>query len=341
MQFFLSSRDPLSRETTSTAFDCEQTPILLPSISCFQPSTTTTHHSNPNNPSNHNMGTNHHQSTCHTTHPTSNTHCSRPQSRSSAHRNACSTDSTQTRQLSLNELGFTQNNNRIHPSSHHHPMSAATDNKPTMVNIWRQNLNKLDIAQQDLTNSIDPNTYDIITLQEPYIDFLGNTCTNQRWYPLLPTAHCNNPKKTQAVTLINKRLLSSSWQQNMVNMQDIVSVSIVTSAGTIIILNIYNNSAHSSSLQVIQKTLEENALTTRSIDPTKMIWLGNFNQHHPLWDEECNSHLFTTNNLDTAHILLDLLTDYDMIMALPKNTLTLRATCSKNLTCLDNIFCSN
>ena len=89
-------------------------------------------------------------------------------------------------------------------------MNSTTDKKPTTVNIWQQNLNKLDIAQQDLINSIDPNKYDIISLQEPYIDFLGNTRTNPRWYPLLPTAHHDKPKKTQAVTLINKHLLSSS-----------------------------------------------------------------------------------------------------------------------------------
>ena len=72
-----------------------------------------------------------------------------------------------------------------------------------------------------------------------------------------------------------------------------------------------------------------------------MIWLGDFNRHHLLWDEERNSHLFTSNNLDAAQILLDLLTDYDMIMALPKNIPTLRATCTKNLTHPDNVFCSN
>ena len=72
-----------------------------------------------------------------------------------------------------------------------------------------------------------------------------------------------------------------------------------------------------------------------------MIWLGDFNWHHPLWDKECNSHLFTTNNLDAAQILLDLLTDYDMIMALPKNIPTLHTTHSKNLIRLDNIFCSS
>ena len=156
--------------------------------------------------------------------------------------------------------------------------------------------------------------------------------------PLTTHSSPRQPKENPSNHLINKHLLSSSWQQNKVNTQDIVSVLIVTLAGTITILNIYNDSDHPRSLHEIRKALEENASTTQSIDSTKMIWPGDFNQHHPLWDEERNSHLFTTNNLDATQILLDLLTDYDMFMALPKNIPTLRATHSKNLTHPDNVF---
>ena len=135
---------------------------------------------------------------------------------------------------------------RYHPS-----MNRATNDTPTTMNIWQQNLNKLDTAQQDLINSIDPNIYDILVLQEPYIDFLGNTHANQRWYLLLPSTHHNNPKKTCTVTFINKGILSSTWQQIRVESQDIVAVSIDTTAGLITIFNIYNDSDHSNSLQVL------------------------------------------------------------------------------------------
>ena len=95
-----------------------------------------------------------------------------------------------------------------------HPlMNRATNDTPMTMNIWQQNLNKLDAAQQDLINSIDPNIYNTLVLQEPYIDFLHNTCANQRWYPLLPSTHHNNLKKSRTVTFINKSILSSTWQQ--------------------------------------------------------------------------------------------------------------------------------
>jgi len=30
-----------------------------------------------------------------------------------------------------------------------------------------------------------------------------------------------------------------------------------------------------------------------------VVWLGDFNAHHPLWDKDWNSHLFTQVNLST------------------------------------------
>ena len=123
--------------------------------------------------------------------------------------------------------------------------------------LWQQNLNKSNAAQQDLINSIDPNIYDIITLQEPYVDFLDNTRANQRWYPLLPSTHCNNLSKTCAATFINKQILTSAWQQIMINSQDIVLTAINTPTGPITIFNIYNNRDHSNSLHTIRRTLVE------------------------------------------------------------------------------------
>ena len=151
-------------------------------------------------------------------------------------------------------------------------MNRAINNTPMTMNIWQQNLNKLDIAQQDLINSIDPNMYNILILQELYIDFLGNTHANQRWYPLLPSMHHNNPKKSWTATFINNGIFSSTWQQTRVESQDIVVVSIDTTAGPITIFNIYNDSDHSDSLQVLWDTLVVKTQHPRSINQTR--WYG-------------------------------------------------------------------
>ena len=195
-------------------------------------------------------------------------------------------------------------------------MNRVTNEKSMTVHIWQQKLNKSDIAQQDLINSTNINAYDILILQEPYIDFLGNTHANQKWYPVLPHDHRDNPKKSWSAIFINKCILSSTWQQIKVKSQDIVSVSINTKTGPITIFNIYNNKSHSDSLQAIWTILEGDAWNLKLIHTAKMIWAGDFNHHHPLWDEECNAHLFTTHNLNTAQTLIDLLAYYSMTMML-------------------------
>ena len=159
--------------------------------------------------------------------------------------------------------------------------------------------------------------------------------------PLLPSTHCNNPRKTCAATFFNMCLLTSSWKQIAVNSQDIVAASITMTAGTIMIFNLYNDRAHSDNLQAIQDALVEDAQNSCSIDPTKRIWIGDLNHHHQLWDKDWNLHLFTTNNLADLQLLLDLLAEYNMVMLLPKDIPMLQVTCTKNLTRPDNVFTSD
>ena len=68
------------------------------------------------------------------------------------------------------------------------------------------------------------------------------------------------------------------------------------------------------------------------------MWCGDFNLHHPMWDEECNHHLFTAMALAEYERLLALVADYDMQMVLPKDILTLEVMSTKNWTHPDNIF---
>jgi hypothetical protein len=71
-----------------------------------------------------------------------------------------------------------------------------------------------------------------------------------------------------------------------------------------------------------------------------MMWCGDFNQHHPLWDEEWNHHLFMTRALCEAEELLEKVGDYNMMMILPKDIPTLKAMATKNWMHPNNVFCS-
>ena len=73
---------------------------------------------------------------------------------------------------------------------------------------------------------------------------------------------------------------------------------------------------------------------------SRIFTYGDFNQHHPLWDEAKNAHLFTHENLEMAQPLLNLLGWYNMKMALPPYIPTLKAMSTGNHTRVDNIFCN-
>ncbi|KAJ1309345.1 hypothetical protein OPQ81_006124 [Rhizoctonia solani] len=68
--------------------------------------------------------------------------------------------------------------------------------------------------------------------------------------------------------------------------------------------------------------------------------LGDFNRHHPDWDESHNAHLFMTVALDLAQPLLDLISNASLEMALPRDLPTLQSTSSKNYMQPDNVFMS-
>ena len=69
-----------------------------------------------------------------------------------------------------------------------------------------------------------------------------------------------------------------------------------------------------------------------------MIWLGDFNKHHPLWDAPEDTHLFTPVNLNSASILLMLLEDHNIEMALPAGIPTIKVFCTGHYSHPDNVF---
>ncbi|KAF8952061.1 hypothetical protein BDZ97DRAFT_1612106, partial [Flammula alnicola] len=60
-----------------------------------------------------------------------------------------------------------------------------------------------------------------------------------------------------------------------------------------------------------------------------MLWCGDFNRHHPLWDRDEDTHLFTPAVLNSAGRLIELLADYGMEMMLEKGVPTLQHMRSK------------
>ena len=70
-----------------------------------------------------------------------------------------------------------------------------------------------------------------------------------------------------------------------------------------------------------------------------IMWCGNFNRHHPLWDKDEDEHLFMNEATHDAEYLISQLAEWNMEMPLPKGILTLKHMVTKLYSCPDNIFC--
>ena len=58
--------------------------------------------------------------------------------------------------------------------------------RQTRIKFWQQNVNRSLVTQLDVLDLAKPSDYDVILLQEPYIDFLGNTRANSHLIVVYP-----------------------------------------------------------------------------------------------------------------------------------------------------------
>jgi len=206
------------------------------------------------------------------------------------------------------------------------------------LKIWQQNVNRSLIAQLDVLESANPKDYDLIFLQEPYMDHLGATRASTYWAVIYPPRHRDAPGRSRI--LVNKRLSTSAWTQINVQSFDITAIQLNVNEGTLHAYNIYNDCKHNDSLTTLAEHLRRAEHRGIRTAPQYMIWAGDFNRHHPLWDKIRNSHLFTEAAIKDAQPLLDMLGIHQMKMALPRDIATLESTATKNWTRVDNVFCT-
>ncbi|KAG1724570.1 uncharacterized protein EDB91DRAFT_1062764, partial [Suillus paluster] len=142
-----------------------------------------------------------------------------------------------------------------------------------------------------------------------------NTSANHHWHILYPTLHYTQPQsKTRAITLISALLDTNSWKQILFQSSDVIIIQLSGPYGCCTIFNIYNDGNSPITLTAIDSFLASNLASIKSADNDHMLWLRDFNRHHPLWEETCNSHIF---NYPATHPLIDLIADYGMLQLLP------------------------
>ena len=111
-----------------------------------------------------------------------------------------------------------------------------SDNNTTIQHLWirQQNANKSLKATADLLAKVNTEKCDIIAIQEPYINFLGNARTSPKWYSIYPRTHyINKNKRTHSMILISKKIATDSWSAIDVGSPDVTAVKIKTQTGSI------------------------------------------------------------------------------------------------------------
>ncbi|KAG5731524.1 hypothetical protein E4T56_gene5479 [Termitomyces sp. T112] len=223
----------------------------------------------------------------------------------------------------LDEFGFTQ----------HLPTAPGT------LRIWQHNVHKSSTAQADVLAVACPKEWDVLTIQEPYLDFLGNSRASSYWRVLYPSDHRKDGSTHScSVLLINTNNPTDAFTQLTIHSTDITAIRFAGEFGFLSLFNVYNDCKHNEVLTTLSSFLSSSAHIAHPSASDCMLWLGDFNHHHPLWEPVDNHHLNSPK--DFIQPLLDMLTAYDMELALPPGIPTLQ-TASDRWTRPNNIWRSH
>lgn len=198
------------------------------------------------------------------------------------------------------------------------------DTLPTL-RIWQQNVNKSLAAQTDLLHSATPDKFDILAIQEPYLDHLHNTRATYGWsviYPAIPDT--DRSGRVRSVILVSTRISTNSFHPIRIPNPDVSAVSLRVGAADVHLFNLYVDQYHDHALQATARATRK--LPDELGREQHIIWLGDFNRHSPRWDNPRNDHLFSNASLARAQVLINMVADYDLYMALPPSIPTLEST---------------
>jgi len=136
--------------------------------------------------------------------------------------------------------------------------------------------------------------------------------------------HSKQPNKTRSVTLISAALTSDSWQQLDFPSGDVTVIQMKGNWGRLTIFNIYNDGQHNGTVNLLTDYTHRNAniIGDGTVGNAHTIWLGDFNRHHPYWDDPEDTCLFTNKAINTAEILIGAVTEAGLEMVLPGGTPT-------------------
>ena len=74
------------------------------------------------------------------------------------------------------------------------------------------------------------------------------------------------------------------------------------------VINLYNDNTNLDSVCIVVQYMAHRGWAREPSEGlAHVLWLGDFNSHHPMWDEAQNAHLFMKANLDRVQNIIDVL----------------------------------
>ena len=221
------------------------------------------------------------------------------------------------------------------------PLPIHPDNQEVKIRIMQCNLNKSERAHLDIINERVSQKYDIMLIQEPYTTKFNAIRAPANFRPVYPRNRKDAEAQVRSAIWVNRHLETKNWKiLDIQDTCDITAIQLSGEYGKVTIINVYNDCTHARNEETLRGYLAAHRDDLTDGNNSHMIWAGNFNRHHPLWDDDQNTHLFTQQSLRNAEGIIDLLAEHDMEMTLPKGVPTLQHMRTKRYSRPDNIFCS-
>ena len=209
--------------------------------------------------------------------------------------------------------------------------------QPDHLTILQINLNKSVQAHLELINGPLSLAWDIILIQEPHVTSFNYIRTPTNFRQVFP-ANRGREGQIRSLIWVNKKLETKYWKiLDVLDTNDITAIQLKGTYGRITIFNMYNDCNHSDNENKLRNFIQENAHDIHQNDNNHMIWAGNFNHHHLLWDKNKETHLFTRKATDAANGFIDLIGEFGLEMALPKDIPTLQHMVTKKYSRPDNV----
>ncbi|KAG1851430.1 hypothetical protein DFJ58DRAFT_728870 [Suillus subalutaceus] len=107
----------------------------------------------------------------------------------------------------------------------------------TNFRIWQQNLQTSSHAWEHLLKNLNPNTFDLACIQEPFLNPVNlANASNLKcyWDVLYPTTHHTNQDRTQVIILINKKISKNQWHMIPIQSANVMALELTGEFGKVL-----------------------------------------------------------------------------------------------------------